>query len=236
MNVRWWRGVAVGLVLFPAVGRAQILGTGNVATESTQVANYAALAMQLVQQAQQIQLALRQLESLGPQDMGQFQDQLARLDALARQGDALAYNASNLNQQFAQRYPGYDSFVQQQMGPSQFPAQYSQWSRAMNAQVRNAVNVAGAHSNMMREEQVTKGRAELASQSAVGTVQAQQATNLLVSQEIEQMQKLRQLLMTQIQLQSEFLARWQAESDAREAATKRFNSHRPINYTESEGF
>jgi len=236
---RWtWIGLLFGTVgvAVPGVGQAQILGTGNVSTETTQVANNIELALSVATQVQQLVALQQQIKSLGSSDWGQGPQQLQDLDALVQRSTALAYSAGNVDQQFRSLYPGYEAFVDAKLGPTGFLERYQNWSSTLNDQVLAALRVARAQSKMMPTEQGTVQRVAAFSDGAAGQLQAQQSTNQLLAQTIDQLQKLRQLMMTQMQLQAEFYAAQQNKEAAQRAALERFNATQRIDYRNGKGF
>ena len=65
------------------------------------------------------------------------------------------------------------------------------------------------------------------SQNSVGRLQAIQAGNQIAAQQVRQLQKLRQLMMTQMQMQSAFMAT-QSDKDAVQTAQSELYYGKPV--------
>lgn len=181
---------------------------GIPAQEITQLLNHAQLMMQIAKQAQQIEIALRQYEQLYQQgrmltnmQWGDVGSSLAQLAGVIRQGQGLAYTMSNLDLVFKQAYPGY---LQNGVG---FNAQYGKWNQVNMdtiSGVLKALNVAQAQ---LSSDQAIVRIIRNFSSSAVGQNQILQAGTMMADQQVQQLEKLRQIMMLQVQSEAVYQGR-----------------------------
>lgn len=203
----------------------------NCGTEWTQLLNKAMMVKQLATQAQQLQSQISQYQNmvqntqgvsqhLWGNAMGDFQ----RLTQLLQQSKALAFSAGNLDSQFAQRYQGYKAYSNSQMTNGTWQNKYNQWSKEASDNALYALKSANEQYTAMQGEQDLMKRLQGMSQTTQGRMEAMQIANMMAAQSIEQIQKLRQLMMTQLQMQANYYQLQQDKEDAAQAAHERFMS------------
>ena len=204
---------AVGLCLAAAVGmgapraaRAQLFGFGA-ATEWTQIANniqlvnqYARQGQQLARQIQQYQDQVQNTARVPAQVWGQTLANLQQVNTLLAQARSLAYTSANLNQQFGQRYKTYGVYAGQALTPATLAQKYVQWSAEANDNALYALRAANTQSTQMATEDADLQALERMAVSASGRMQAIQVGNQFAAQSARQVQKLRQLMMLQMQV------------------------------------
>lgn len=199
----------------PTILAGSVAGNGG-STEVTQLANNTQLALSYVEQASQTvtqmnQYAtmLRNLMRLTPsalvgmaaqklwKDQG-MNDTFRNLYSVYVGGQKIAYSLRNLDQQFHQLHPGYGNY-----GKSfDFQSAYRNWSDSSREATLGSLRMAAVQADDLQ----TEGDLirELSDQSATadGQLAAVQAGNQIGVAMIGQMQKLRQLQMSQIQAQN----------------------------------
>lgn len=212
----------------------------NCGTEWTQLANKLSMAKQLAQQATQIQHQLQQLQNMTQNTQGVSQHlwgnavtDIQKLNSIMQQSKALAFSASNLDSQFSQRYQGYNTYASKQMSSKNWQDKYNQWSQESSDNARYALKAANTQNTAMQSENNLMQRLQSMSQSTQGRMEAMQIANMMAAQNIEQVQKLRQLVMTQLQMQANYYQIQQDKDDAIQAARARF--YRPTNLREGDG-
>lgn len=179
------------------------------ATEFTQVLNHVELVIQVSQTARmlvnQIQMISNQIEflkSIATNPNGIWDNivpLLAQLHNVVQQGQALSYNLQNISQVFQTTFPGY-------VPPQNFINEYQQWTQGTLDSIRGSLMAAGLQSNQLSTESSTLTSLKSLSNGAIGQTQAIQAGNMISHEMINQMQKLRQLQMSQMQAQSAYMA------------------------------
>lgn len=197
------------------------------ATEITQLLNNAELVTQVAQQAQQLATQLQQyqtmltnLQNIPNQIWGPIQQDLMALQQVAAQGQALSFAASNVVQQFENTYTGFKK-------AGDFVTQYKDWSKRSMDSIKGSLAAANKQFNQFATEEGTLAQLRSMSQSSVGQLQALQVGSQIAVEQAAQLQKLRGLIMAQMQAQNAFLATQQQQKDTTtaqvEAVTKYVN-------------
>ena len=201
------------------------------ASELTQLANEALLTKELANQAVQVQNQLKQLANMALNTTGSstniwgtvMQD-LSRLNNLLSQSKALAYTASDLDAQFANKYGTYTSYLTQNMGAKAWQQKYTQWSQDGSDNALYALKDLNLQAAQMQDDALLMQQLQEMAASAQGRMQALQAANMIAAQNVDQIQKLRQLMMLQVQMQANYLAIQQDKEAARKAASEQLET------------
>lgn len=177
------------------------------ATEVTQLMNNGELVTQVANSAQQVaselqmyQTMYQNIQNIPNQVWGNITQDIGNLQTIVAQGQAISYAASNIDQQFQQRYPGYTPPA------GSTPSQYQQWSQGSLDSIRGALDAANLQASQFQNEQATMSTLQNMSQTSVGRMQALQVGNQIAVQQVQQLQKLRQMQMAQIQAQGNYEA------------------------------
>ena len=202
--------ITASAVLMTTLGsprNAQASGVFVGATEITQLLNHIQLLMQYEQQIQQYATQMQQWETelrnganLAQQFFGPIRQDMIGLQRTVQGGNALSYAMANLDSQFTSKYPGYTS----PQSASSFAQRYATWSQTSLDSTQKALDAAGLQNSQMDTEQDLLGYLETASQSADGQLKAIQVGNQIAEQQVQQMMKLRQLIMADMQSKSAF--------------------------------
>ena len=129
---------------------------------------------------------------------------------MINQGRALAYRLQNLEAVFQETYPGFIS-------PEAWPAEYQIQVETALTTLRTTLQAVQQQSEDFAAEQARLTELQNMSDAAIGRMQAIQAGNMLTSEVVQQLAKLRQLMMTQINANNAALAHQindQAQTDA----------------------
>jgi len=192
---------------------------GVFATEYTQLLNYAELAGQLEKQVLMVENQLNQLADMAKhgititnQLFGTVASDINNLNQIVKTGQSLSYTMSNLDVSFRLRFPGYSS-------STNYGQSYQTWSQTSLDSTRGALNAAGLQNSQFNSDEALLKTLQSQSQSAVGRMQAIEVGNQIAENQSEQLMKLRQLMMADIQSKAAYQgALVQAE------ATKQANS------------
>lgn len=215
---------AISCLFLSSAHAGSVAGTGG-ATEVTQLLNNGQLIQiasqsyqQIQQLAQQLQYMQSQLQNLvtAPQQIwGQAQSDLTQLTQLVSQGQALGYALGNIDQAFASKYPGYRSTV-----GTNFSQAAQDWVRTSLDSFHSAILDAGMQSQQFATEHSAMVTIQSMSAGAPGALQAIQAGNMIANAQVSQLQKLRQLMMAQMQAQEAYMAQHvQQDSDIQAAVS-----------------
>jgi P-type conjugative transfer protein TrbJ len=207
--------VAAGWLLVCPPAWAGVVGNvvGGFATELTQILNHIELIAMVAKQAEEIANELKMLEDMARNTLalpeaiwGHTVDTLMRLAAVVRQGQALAYAMSNLDQEFRSRFHDYGAYLSSRLGAGAFSAKYRAWSTETLDTIRASLDAVHLQAEDFTDEEATLQALQHFSETAAGRLQAIQAGNQIAAQQVRQIQLLRQLMMTQMQMQGAYLA------------------------------
>ncbi len=137
---------------------------------------------------------------------------LVKLGQQVNQGQAIGYNMQNLSQSFQTRFPGYKS-------QQNYPAAYQSWSQTSLDTLRSTLEAAGMQANNFTHEQANMEQLKVLSQSASGRMQAAQVGNMIASEQVGQLQQLRQLVVNQTNSQNMYMAYQVQKDQAQQAAS-----------------
>jgi type IV secretion system protein TrbJ len=215
----------LGVTLCVAPAQATL---GDYAREWTQILNHAQLVDAYIRQGEQLRQQIigildqaKNTLNLPFQVFGPILAEIGAFHSVVREGQALAYSMGNLDAEFARRFRtwGYQ--------PDTWYQQYQLWSRTNRDGALNVLKAANLQANqMMSEEQVLR-QLRTMSQSSQGRMQAAQVGLQLAEQQVQQLQKLRLLMMADIQSKVDFQA-WQVQQASDTAAgQQRFFTNGP---------
>ncbi len=221
-------GVICGLLSLglPAPARAGGLSPYPVASEFTQIANniqlvisYATLANQYATQIQQYQRQIIDGTILSNQQFGNLSRDLVGLQHVVQGGNSLSYSMANLDSQFSSKFAtlGYAP-------KTSFATRYAQWSQSSMDSTRTALDGAGMQSDQMTTDQQTLDVLKQHSQSAQGQLEAAEVGNEIAVQQAQEMMKLRQLMMSDMQMKAAFQAQQIAQQDEGQRSAGFFQS------------
>lgn len=199
-------------------------------------ADYAQQYQQLQTQLQQYQNMVQQAASLPDSVWSNVTNDLQRLAQLQSQSRSISHTMGNLDERFRSSFSGYDTYLQQ-MGQGNFDpsTKYRQWADEGYDNARFAIRAAGMQASMFQSEDQVMQSLVNQSQSAQGRMQAIQVGNQIAAQQVQQMQKLRELIATQITMQANALALSTDEQAQNAAAYQQFNNSQ-INGTGGKGY
>ncbi len=230
--------LAIVFIMFSseiAVG-GSVAGTGG-STEVTQILNNTQLLEQtsemytqtmklkgqLEKQSAMVDDMKRQGRAISNQEWGRTSQDLKELSDVVRQGEAMAYSSSNSDAVYRKKFQGYDFYSREQgKSTSTFSDRYSDWSRTNMDSISGAMRSANLQATQFQTEETTMKSIERLSQNAQGRMEAIQAGNLIAAQQVGQMQKLRSLIMAQMQMQASFMSTQSSEKDQAKAKSEQF--------------
>jgi P-type conjugative transfer protein TrbJ len=207
----------------PAV--AQTVVCVNCGSEFTQLLNYATLLEQYLKQAAILQQTIAQYknmvansQTLTNQQWSSTLADLKAVTAIFSSAKSVSYASANLDQQFSARYGTYDSYVSAKSNGQTMAAKYKQWSEDTNASTKAALKAAGLQSSQIEGgEQTYVQHLETQATTVKGRLDAIQTGNQIAVEELRQIQKLRQLLFANLQLQASFVQTGQDQAAVKQA-------------------
>ena len=172
---------------------------GVFATEYTQILNYVELAGQLEKQVVMVENQLNQLADMAKhgititdQLFGTVASDITTLRQIVNTGQALSYTLSNMDGTFRLRFPGYST-------STNYGQSYQTWSQTSLDSTLGALKAAGLQNSQFDSDSALLQSLKSQSQSAVGRMQAIEVGNQIAENQAEQLMKLRQLMMADMQ-------------------------------------
>ncbi|EAN9820858.1 P-type conjugative transfer protein TrbJ [Escherichia coli] len=234
----------LGVSLYMAPAPAYAIYCSNCSTFYQQMYEYAEAvntqlntAQQLATQIQQYQNMVTQGLSLPNSMFGSIAADLQSVVNIYTKSQALGRQIQNMDSQFNTQFPGFESYLNQAASSAAVPARdrYQKWSEQGRDNVKTAMEAANLNTGTFESEDAQLARMVSRSQSAAGRMQAIQAGNEIASQNVQQLQKLRDLVATQINMQGNYMAQQGDRRAASEAAEQQFEA-RKNNWGPSEDF
>jgi len=152
----------------------------------------------LKEQATNIKAELAQLED-NQYRWSENQKLVNELGSIVQQTNGIAYNASNLNQQFQEAYPGYKA-------PQNYQEQYKNNINTTLNTLNGILQSEGMNANDFQNENIRLAFLQSQVKSAKGQTQAIQASAEIASEMITQIQLLRQTVIAQSNAQTTYYA------------------------------
>jgi P-type conjugative transfer protein TrbJ len=213
------------LAVKPWPTAAQTVVCVNCGSEFTQLLNYAMLVEQYLKQAAILQQTIAQYKNMVANSQAltnqQWSSALADLRAVTAifaSAKSVSYASANLDQQFSARYGTYDSYVSAKSNGQTMAAKYKQWSEDVNASTKAALKAAGLQSSQIEgSEEAYIQTLEAQATTVKGRLDAIQTGNQIAVEEVRQIQKLRQLLFANLQLQASFVQTGQDQAAVKQA-------------------
>jgi type IV secretion system protein TrbJ len=218
---RSWRDVVAILAL--ALAPSTACAYAMVVLDPTNLIQNTITALKAVEsiinEVQMIANQVKQIENMvqNTRTVGGIWDQealprLARLGQIIEQEQAIAYAMAGMDRVFRDRYPGYRPV-------SDWSTAYDKWTRTTLDTLRGTMAAVRLHADDFADEQRRIQTLTALSDSAEGRMQAIQAGNMLAAEQLQQLAKLRQLMMAQINAQNVYMATV-TNRDAQRVATQ----------------
>ncbi len=197
---------------------------GGFATEITQLANKLQLLLAYIRQGEQLanelkmyQDMLRHSRVLSYQSFSPLMSDIAHLHTIVQSGQALAYSMANIDGQFRSTFPGYSTWT-----PNQWYVNYKMWSDRSLDTTRGTLKAAGLQAEQMTNEGAVIDQLRVMAQSADGRLLALQVSNQIAHEQVDQLMKLRQLVLADLQSKQAYQAMMIQQAAAHQAAGEQF--------------
>jgi len=215
------------LLLFCSPPRPALAGA--YATEITQVLNhvqlvltYAVQANQLATQIKMLADAIKNTARNPHQIFWNIQADLNALAGVVQGGRALAYSLGNLDALWHQTYPGYGGYAR-----TGYYNRYQNWSQTTLDTVIGAMRGAGLQGRQLNSEVGLIMNLEGQSQSADGRLLALNVVTQLADQQAQQMQKLREIMLADMQSKAAYYGTMIQQQADQTAASQNFFQYVP---------
>jgi P-type conjugative transfer protein TrbJ len=194
------------------------------ASEVTQVLNYGQLlsvnltaASQLANEIQQLQNSVRNLVLLPNQIFGPIQTEINSLATVVQGGLSLAYSMANLDVQFKNRFTGFSGF-----SPQNYYRNYQNWSQTSLDTTLGTLKAAGMQGQQLQSEQAVLSSLRGMAKTSGGAMEALQVLGQISEQEVQQLMKLRELMLADMQSKQAYQAAVIQQHANGEAAAQQF--------------
>ena len=199
----------------------QIMNNGQLMAQYHEMLNQTMNQIRMVQaQLSQYQTMIRNTTGVHLPIFGEAQNELNKLGVLVGRGRAVAYNMGSIDGVF--RSYGDYSYSNTDLQRQNLSDRYREWNQINADTTRNTLEAAGLQSQQFADETSRMQQLQSMSNSADGRMAAIQIGNQIAAQNIEQMQKLRQLSLLQIQQQSAYLATKNEKQAIQQAETEAY--------------
>jgi P-type conjugative transfer protein TrbJ len=222
------RGLIIVVLLALAVQNPPQVEAGAFATEVTQLLNHAQLVMQYIRQGEQLANELnmyadmiKNSRMLSAHTFGDIMNDVNALAGIVQGGRALAYSLGNLDQLFRQTYPGYG------YNAGTYYIQYRNWSQTSLDTTLGTLRAAGLQGQQLQSEQAVLNSLKASLQGTDGRLAAIQALGDISEQQVQQLMKLRELMMADMSSKQAYQAAMIQQQAASEAAAQRFFTFTP---------
>ena len=202
-------------------------GVGLFATEYTQLLNYAELVGQLEKQVMMVENQMTQIADMAKhgvtisnQLFGTVEGDLVNLNRIVNTGQSLAYTLSNMDGTFRLRFPGY-------VNTTNYGQQYSQWGQTSLDSTLGALKAAGLQNDQFNSDAALLKTLQNQSTTSVGRMQALEVGNEIAENQAEQLMKLRQLMMADMQSKAAYYGTVIQQQADQTAASQYFFQYAP---------
>jgi type IV secretion system protein TrbJ len=197
---------------------------GVFATEITQLANKLQLLLSYIRQGEQLANELQMLQdmirnskTLPSQRFTAIMSDIAQLHSIVQTGQALAYSMANIDGQFRSTFPGYASF-----SPNQWYRNYQTWSNRSLDTTLGTLKAAGLQASQMTSEGAVLDQLRGMAESSDGRLLAIEVSNQIAHEQVDQLMKLRQLMLADLQSKQAYQAMMIQQDATRQAAAEQF--------------
>jgi len=225
----------IAMAVYIAPAPAYAIYCSNCSTFYQQIFEYAEAVNTALNTAEQLQTQMLQYQSMITQGTGLPDSMFGSIAADLKnvmnvydRSQALGRQIQNIDSQFNTAFPGFNSYLNQAANSAESPTQdrYQTWSEQGRDNVKAALEAANLNTSTFESEGEQLDRMMTRSQTAVGRMQALQAGNEIASQNVQQLQKLRDLVATQINMQGNYLAQQGDRTAASEATEQQFEARK----------
>lgn len=164
----------------------------------SELQNWSQQLSKMDEQASSLKLALSGLQG-GQYQWSNAEQLINQLGNLVQETHGLAYNAQNVDGQFKTLFPGYQA-------PQNYAAQYQSVMNTTNNTLNGILQSLGSNANDFQDENKRLAFLQAQAQNAGGQTQAIQASAQIASEEVSQLQLLRQTLVAQTNAQTVYYA------------------------------
>jgi P-type conjugative transfer protein TrbJ len=189
---------------------------------------YARQILQYGIQAQQLADAVKNTLHGGPASLSNISADLSQLANVVQGGQALAYSLAGQDAVFRRTFPGYRSAVGLPPALGTYQSNYARWAQTSLATTQGILRGVGIQGKLLATEQgVLSVLRALSSSNLLNRNDAINLTSQLATEQIGQLQKLRELQLEDMTGKAAFQGYVIQRQAASEAATQQFFNYTP---------
>ncbi len=232
-----WKSLVAALIFNLTGQHALAMYCSNCSTFYQQMFEYVEQVNTALNTAEQLQIEIRQYQNMVNQGLGLpssmfsgIATDLRDVISIYDRSQSLGRQIQNMDSQFNYQFPGFQSYLNGAANSAHFTPRehYKNWSEQGRGNVRAALEAANLNTSTFETEDAKLDSILARSQSAAGRMQAIQVGNEIASQNVQQLQKLRDLLATQINMQGNYMAQQDDRKAMSEAAEQKFKDQPTI--------
>ena len=190
-----------------------------------QMQQYQQQVQQYVNQFQSYKMMLENIGKLPQQQWDQFSQSVLKLKDAVNFGEGINFAASSYNNDFSKLFKGYDQYLASAKdGSLNFNDTYKKLNQSTRDTVNGALKNLGLQATDMQNDEATMRQLQTLSSSATGQKAAIQAASEIALHQTHTLKKLQQTIMTQANMQGEFMAKQNEEKALKQAATEAYLS------------
>ena len=207
----------------PGARQARAGVLAGMATEWTQLANNLQLITTYIRQGEELRQKILMVIDMAKntvelpfQIFGPIMAEIGQLAGIVQSGRSLAYSMANLDAEFRNRFRGWG------YNARAWFTDYRNWSQTSLDTTLGTLRAAGLQSQQMQSEEGVLRQLRGMANSSDGRLKAVQVANQIAEQQVQQLMKLRQLILADLQSKQAFQAAQIQREASSEAATERF--------------
>lgn len=190
---------------------------------TTQLSQYATQIQQLVNQTQSYKMMLNNIETLPVSQWQNFVDGVMQLKEAMDYETAISYSSSNYDTKFKNQYPGYKKYLDSaQSKKYDFGNEYKKIADSNRDTVNASLKSLNLQQSDLESDESIMQELNQASLSAEGQKSAIQAANAIALHQTQQLKKLQTTIMTQANLQAQYIASENEKKEIERANSKAF--------------
>jgi len=176
--------------------------------QASQYAKEVETALNTARQLQQHENVIKQGANPPNSLFGSITGDLRKVTDLYSEAQSLDRGVQNMEAQFNAQFPGYQSYLKSAgtVGSATAADRYQKWLDDGRDNVRAAMKVAGVNTGSFESEDEQLVRMVSRSQTAAGRMQSIRVGSDVAAQNVQQLQKLRDLLAILITMQDHYMA------------------------------
>lgn len=181
---------------------------------------------QLQHEVEMLDYEFKNLKSLTENPMAEI-NSLESLKEIIQRGQVISYAAGSVEARYSELNPGYMEYKATIMPTRAWDEKYKEWGERNKDNIAAVLNSAGLEEETILNEKDRIETLKEMSRTAEGRKEAIQAGNLMAAEEVESLQRLRQLVADSSQLQANYMAKQQDQEDLHTAQWRRIMKDGP---------